>query len=427
MSSLYKKLSGWKTDCGDMKKLYINCDHSNSLNYDLKLLHMKEIQNNRRKFLRDATASAAGLTLFSGIPKKLLATDNDLVTESRIPRTLTQNPQKDRINFSVIGINHGHIYSQVEAVIRGGGKLISFYAKEKDLADAFAKRYPSIKQATDEKEILEDKSVHLVLSAAIPDERGPLGIRVMKHGKDYMSDKPGITTLAQLAEIRKVQKETNRIYSIMYSERFENRATVKAGELVKAGAIGKVVQTIGLGPHRMTPKTRPSWFFDKKYFGGIITDIGSHQFDQYLFFTGTTQAEVVSSQTGNINNKQYPLFEDFGDVMLKGNGGMGYIRVDWFTPDGLKTWGDGRLTILGTEGYIEVRKNIDIAGREGGNHLFLVNNKETRYIDSTKEPLPFGESLVNDVLNRTETAMTQAHCFLATELALKAQKNAKKV
>ena len=427
MSSLYKKLSGWKTDCGNMKKLYINCDHSNSLNYDLKLLHMKEIQNNRRKFLRDATASAAGLTLFSGIPKKLLATDNDLVTESRIPRTLTQNPQKDRINFSVIGINHGHIYSQVEAVIRGGGKLISFYAKEKDLADAFAKRYPSIKQATDEKEILEDKSVHLVLSAAIPDERGPLGIRVMKHGKDYMSDKPGITTLAQLAEIRKVQKETNRIYSIMYSERFENRATVKAGELVKAGAIGKVVQTIGLGPHRMTPKTRPSWFFDKKYFGGIITDIGSHQFDQYLFFTGTTQAEVVSSQTGNINNKQYPLFEDFGDVMLKGNGGMGYIRVDWFTPDGLKTWGDGRLTILGTEGYIEVRKNIDIAGREGGNHLFLVNNKETRYIDSTKEPLPFGESLVNDVLNRTETAMTQAHCFLATELALKAQKNAKKV
>ncbi|HTF30633.1 MAG TPA: Gfo/Idh/MocA family oxidoreductase [Flavitalea sp.] len=388
---------------------------------------MKEIQNNRRKFLRDATASAAGLTLFSGIPKKLLAADNDLATESRIPRILTQTPQKDKINFSVIGINHGHIYSQVEAVIRGGGKFISFYAKEKDLADAFAKRYPSIKQATDEKEILEDKSVHLVLSAAIPDERGPLGIRVMKHGKDYMSDKPGITTLAQLAEIRKVQKETNRIYSIMYSERFENRATVKAGELVKAGAIGKVIQTIGLGPHRMTPKTRPSWFFDKKYFGGIITDIGSHQFDQYLFFTGTTQAEVVSSQTGNINNKQYPLFEDFGDVMLKGNGGMGYIRVDWFTPDGLKTWGDGRLTILGTEGYIEVRKNIDIAGREGGNHLFLVNNKETRYVDSSKESLPYGESLVNDVLNRTETAMTQAHCFLATELALKAQKNAKKV
>ena len=274
---------------------------------------------------------------------------------------------------------------------------------------------------------MDDKSIHLVLSAGIPNERGPLGIRVMKSGKDYMSDKPGITSLDQLTDIRKIQKETGRIYSIMYSERFENRATVKAGEIVRSGAIGKVVQTIGLGPHRMTPKSRPSWFFDKKYFGGIITDIASHQFDQYLYFTGSTQAEIVSSQVANINNKQYPLFEDFGDVMIRGNGGMGYIRVDWFTPDGLKTWGDGRLTILGTEGYIEIRKNIDIAGRQGGNHLFVVNQKDTQYIDSTNEPLTYGIDLVNDVLNRTETAMSQAHCFLATELALKAQKQAKEV
>ena len=104
---------------------------------------------------------------------------------------------------------------------------------------------------------------------------------------------------------------------------------------------------------------------------------------------------------------------------------MGYIRVDWFTPDGLKSWGDGRLTILGTEGYIEVRKNIDIAGPDGGNHLYLVNQKETRFIDCNKEPLPFGQQLVDDILNRTETAMPQAHCFLATELALLAQKNAR--
>jgi predicted dehydrogenase len=252
-----------------------------------------------------------------------------------------------------------------------------------------------------------------------------LGIEVMKHGKDYLVDKPGITTLSQLAEVRKVQKETNRIYSIMFSERFENRATVKAGELVKAGAIGKVIQTIGLGPHRITPQTRPTWFFDKKYFGGAITDIGSHQFDQFLFFTGSTQAEVVASQIGNVNHPQWPQFEDFGDVMLHGNGGSGYIRVDWFTPDGLKSWGDGRLTILGTEGFIEIRKNVDIAGPDGGNHLYIVNQKETKYIDCNKEPLPFGQQLVDDILNRTETAMPQAHCFLATELALKAQKNAR--
>jgi predicted dehydrogenase len=210
----------------------------------------------------------------------------------------------------------------------------------------------------------------------------------------------------------------------MYSERFENKATVKAGELVKSGAIGNVIQTIGMGPHRMNPASRPEWFFDKKYYGGIITDIGSHQFDQFLFFTGSTQAEVVCSQTGNVHYPQYPAFEDFGDVTVRGNQGTGYIRVDWFTPDGLKSWGDGRLTILGTDGYIEIRKNIDIASHEGGNHLYLVNQKETKYMDCNGEALPFGEQFVNDVTNRTETAMTQEHCFLATELALKAQKNA---
>jgi predicted dehydrogenase len=213
----------------------------------------------------------------------------------------------------------------------------------------------------------------------------------------------------------------------VYSERFENRATEKAGELVKAGAIGKVLQTIGTGPHRMNPKTRPEWFFEKKYFGGIITDIASHQFDQFLHFTGSTSAQVVASQVGNFNNKQYPTFEDFGDVMLKGNQGMGYIRVDWFTPDGLKTWGDGRLTILGTEGFIEIRKNIDIARKDTGNHLYMANHKETAYFDCGEYPLTYGEKLVNDVVNRTETAMTQDHCFLAMELALKAQSKAQKI
>jgi predicted dehydrogenase len=242
-----------------------------------------------------------------------------------------------------------------------------------------------------------------------------------------MSDKPGIITLEQLDEVRRVQAQTKRIYSIMYSERFENRATVKAGELVKAGAIGRVVQTVGLGPHRMNPKQRSAWFFDKKRYGGVLCDLASHQADQFLFFTSSTSGEVVVSQVGNVDNQQYPDFEDFGDVMLRGNGGAGYIRVDWFTPDGLSTWGDGRLTILGTDGFIEVRKNVDIAGRPGGSHLFLVNQKETRYIDCSNQPLPYGDQLVNDVLNRTETSMPQQHCFLATELMLQAQKQAQRL
>jgi len=341
--------------------------------------------------------------------------------------TPTRQKPAPRIKFGVIGMNHAHINSQVETVLRGGGELVSAYAREPELAAAFLKRFPQATLARSEKEILEDGRLQLVLSAAIPDERAPLGIRVMQHGKDYMADKPGITTLEQLADVRRVQAQTRRIYSIMYGERLENRATIRAGELVRAGAIGRVVQTIGLGPHRMTPKTRPAWFFDKPRFGGILCDIGSHQADQFLYFTGSTRADVVAAQVANVNNQQHPTFEDFGDATLRGDGGAGYIRVDWFTPDGLSTWGDGRLTVLGTEGFIEIRKNVDIGGRPGGSHLFLVDQKDTRYIDCRDVALPYGEQLVSDVVNRTETAMTQAHCFLATELMLKAQKQAQRV
>jgi predicted dehydrogenase len=374
----------------------------------------------RRHFLKQSLATAAGL---AAIPGFAVANKR---SKDYFERARPMTPA-NTVKFSVIGMNHGHIYGQVGALIRGGGQLVAFYAKEADLADAFAKRYPDAKRAASEKEILEDDSIQLIVSASIPIDRAPLGITAMKHGKDFMVDKPGIVTLSQLAEVRKVQKETKRIYSIMYSERFENRATVKAGELVKAGAIGQVIQTIGLGPHRINIPSRPEWFFDKAKFGGIICDIASHQFDQFLFFTGSTQAEVLSSQVGNVHYRQYPKFEDFGDAQVRGNGGAGYIRVDWFTPDGLNTWGDGRLTILGTDGFIEIRKNTDIGGREGGNHLFLVDNKETKYIDCKEVALPYGEQLVNDIVNRTETAMTQTHCFLATELALKAQKQAKKL
>lgn len=386
---------------------------------------MRQSNVNRRQFLRSTATTAAGISL-------LPAFAGNTTAAGRFQETITEQATRrqwdePRIKFSVIGINHRHIYSQVEAVIRGGGQLVSLYAKEPDLVAAFAKRYPQVKLARSESEILEDKSIQLILSAAIPVERAGIGIRAMQHGKDYMTDKPGITTLEQLAEVRRVQGQTNRIFSIMYSERFENKATVKAGDLVQAGAIGKVIQTVILAPHRMSLTTRPQWFFDKKYFGGIITDIGSHQFDQFLFFTNSDKADIVASQVGNVAHPQYPAFEDFGDVMLRGNGGTGYIRVDWFTPDGLNTWGDGRLTILGTEGYMEVRKNTDLAGKEGGNHLFLVNNKETQYINCSNVELPYGRQLVDDIINRTETAMTQKHCFLATELALKAQKAAEKL
>ncbi|OGO10533.1 MAG: oxidoreductase [Chloroflexi bacterium RBG_13_60_9] len=246
----------------------------------------------------------------------------------------------------------------------------------------------------------------------------------MQHGKDYMSDKPGFTSLLQLTEARRVQHETGCIYSVCFSERFESPATVKAGELVQAGAIGRVVQTVGLGPHRINLPSRPEWFFRKNQSGGILADIASHQADQFLFFTGSTQATVAAAQVANYKFPQHTELEDFGEMVLRSDRATGYIRVDWYTPDGLSNWGDGRLILLGTEGFIEVRKYCDIAGKPGANHLFLVDHKGEQYFDCSTCELPYGPQLIADIRNRTETAVPQAHVYLASELALQAESQA---
>ncbi len=381
----------------------------------------------RRDFLRTAVGSAAAV---GALPQSALG----WAERSHVVHEAVQSSGASagwagapRIRFGVVGIDHPHIYGQVGAVLRGGGELAWVHARDPQLLAAFTKQFPQAKVARTEAEVLEDPSIRLVLSSIVPDQRAPLGIRAMQHGKDYMADKPGITTLEQLAEVRRVQAQTQRIFSILYSERHENQATVRAGELVKAGAIGRVVQTIGLGPHRISLNARPPWFWEKPRFGGILVDIGSHQVDQFLFFTGSTRGAVVASQVANFKYPQHPTFEDFGDMLLRGDRGSGYIRNDWFTPDGLSTWGDGRLVVLGTEGYLEVRKNNDVGRAPGGSHLYLVDQKETRYIDCSQQELPYGRLLVDDVLNRTETSMPQAHVFLAMELALKAEAQATKL
>lgn len=334
---------------------------------------------------------------------------------------------KRSIRFAAIGLNHNHIYGQTNCLLDAGAELVAFHAIEDDLAALYQAKYPQAPRLADAAAIYEDPSVQLIITAAIPDERVAVAIKAMRHGKDVMNDKPGAITLDELAMLRQVQAETGRIWSVCYSERFETRSTVKASELVAQGAIGKVVQTVGLGPHALYNNPRPDWFFERRRYGGILTDIAAHQCDQFLHFTGSTSAEVVASHIANHGNPDRPELEDFGEVLLRGNGGTGYIRVDWFTPKGLGTWGDGRLTILGTEGYIELRKYVDIAGAPGMDHLLLVDAKGIRRIDCSATPLPYGAQLIADVLDRTETAMTQAHCFLATELALKAEAMAVRV
>ncbi len=337
--------------------------------------------------------------------------------------------KENTLRFSVIGLKHGHIYGMCRGLIEAGAELVSVYDDEKNLLEAFQKTYPAVKTVSSEQEILEDDSIDLVAGCVIPYQRGDLGIRVMKSGKDYFCDKAPFTTLDQLERARKTVKETGKKYFIYYGERVHSECSVFAGNLVKEGAIGKVIQVIGLGPHRLDAKARPSWFFERQKYGGILCDIGSHQIEQFLYYAGVEKAQVVRSQIGNFAHPEYPELDDFGDVMLLAdNGATGYFRVDWFTPDGLSSWGDGRTVILGTDGYIEMRKNLDVAKTTQGDHLFLVNKEgEKHYQVGGKIGFPYFRDLIADCFNRTETAMTQEHAFLAAELSLIAQNQAVKI
>lgn len=333
-------------------------------------------------------------------------------------------PHHPTVRFAVIGLNHNHIYPLVETLLAAGGSLVSFFALEDDLARAFSAEHPDAVRVEQTTHILDDDSIQLVVSAAIPDERAGIGVQAMHHGKDFLTDKPGFTTLGQLAEAQQAHAETGRFFYVGYG-RLGSRSMHRAGELVRSGAIGRPVQTIGLGPHRINAPDRPPWFYQRARYGGIITDLGSHLVEQFLFFTGSTTADVVSAQVANYNNAHRPELEDFGDAVLRGDSGAtGYLRVDWFTPDGLRSFGDQRLIVLGTEGYLEVRGTCDLAGRPSGDHLFLVDHQSVQYIDCHDVDTQFGPRLLDDVAYRTQTVMSQRHCFEASRITLQAQETA---
>ena len=332
------------------------------------------------------------------------------------------------LRFAAIGLDHRHIYHQVGRLLELGCECAGFWTDgdPRPLA-GFLERFPDLPRVGDPDWLLEDPGVDLIVSAAVPDQRAGIAVRAMRRGKDVMVDKPGVTSLAALDEVKRVRAETGRIWSVDFSERFEVRAMTRAAELVHAGAIGEVVHLTGFGPHRLNRDLRPAWFFDPARTGGILCDLASHQIDQFLHLTGAQDAEVVASTVANRANPGDPGLEDYGEVLLRTERATGFFRVDWYTPDGLPTWGDGRLAVLGTEGFLEVRKYVDIAGAAGTDHLFLVDGAGTRRIDCGGAPLPYYEALVHDVRERAETTMSQAHCFKVMELALQAQAEARRL
>ncbi len=334
--------------------------------------------------------------------------------------------ERGEFRFAAVGLDHPHIHGMCEGLSAAGGELRLVFDPDPAKVAALLERFPGAAAAASEAEVLAAEEIALVASSIVPSERGPLGLRVMDSGKDYFVDKGPFTSLAQLAAARAKAAETGRKYMVYYGERLHVECAVYAGDLVEAGVIGRVLQVLGLGPHRLGHNPRPAWFYQKARYGGILCDIASHQFEQVLFYSGAAGATLLHARAENFDHPQHPELEDFGEAsVITDTGSSGYVRVDWFTPAGLRTWGDGRLLLLGTEGTLELRKYVDVAQGAGTDHLYLVTSEGEQHLSvQGKVGYPFFGQLILDCLNRTETAMTQAHAFAAAELALRAQARA---
>jgi predicted dehydrogenase len=389
---------------------------------------------NRRRFLTDtAGAMAAGAVLAPFAHGATPKANEAKGAAAPFPYAPGPKPtpvvKAGEFVFAAAYFDHGHISGQCSSLAEAGGTLKWIYEPDVKKHDAFLKKYKGVKVARAFDEILADPEVKLVTAAAVTSERGAIGCRTLEAGKDYFTDKAPFTTLEQLAQARAVAARTKRKYMVNYGERLGSEAGMFATDLVQRGAIGRVVQLAGFGPHRLNKPTRPAWFFERAKYGGILCDIGSHQCEQFLTYTGAADATVAHAAVGNFANPETPELEDFGEAaFIANNGATCQIRVDWFTPDGLSTWGDGRTFILGTKGYIELRKYVDVARDKQGNQVYLVDGKGEYHINVTgKVGYRFFGELILDCLNRTEKAMTQAHAFKAAELCLKAQAAARRL
>jgi predicted dehydrogenase len=325
--------------------------------------------------------------------------------------------------FASAFLDHGHIYGQTNGLKDAGATLKWVFDPDDEMVAAFVEMHPEAKAADSYEQILDDPEIQMVAAAAVPSERAAIGFQALQAGKDYFTDKSPFTTLEQLEQARKLVTETGRRYMVYYSERLHNEGGMAAGQLIADGAVGKVLQVINLAPHRLSKAARPDWFFEKEKYGGILTDIGSHQFEQFLHYTGAQDASINFARVGNFNNPDKPGLEDFGEASLTAdNGASFYCRLDWFTPDGSASWGDGRTFVVGTEGTLEVRKYMDVARSAPASKIFLVNGTHEQEIDCLNNTgFPFFGELILDSINRTENAMTQEHAFKAAELSMKAQ------
>ena len=322
--------------------------------------------------------------------------------------------------FAAIGLDHRHVYDLTAGLLAEGAVCAGYNPDTTDprVLAGFRKRFPDV-PAVETERLLDDPAIDFIVLSARPCDRADLAIAAMRRGKDVMSDKPGVTTVAQLDAVRRAVAETGRIWSICVG-RVASPAIQAALQVVRSGELGRLVQVVSLAPHRLNRALRPGWFFDKPAYGGIINDIGVHAIDTFLAFADAPDAEIASATIGAFGTDP-PGFEDFAELILQTPAVRGYCRMDWFTPDGLPTWGDGRLFLVGSEGSLELRKNLDIEGRPGTDHMFVANRSGTRYVDCSGLPVTYYRDFLASLSTRT---FDPEPVFTMCRLALAAQASA---
>ena len=253
---------------------------------------------NRRTFLSATAASVAAGAL---LPRPLAAQSVQKSDGMNYAPQGKPSPvvKPGEFVMAAVRLDHGHIYGMCNGFLEAGATLKWVYDPDPKKTDAFRAKFPQARIARSLDEVLSDPEVRLVGCDAVTSERGPIGCRVMEAGKDYFSDKAPFTTMRQLDDAKAVVARTGCKYFVYFSERLHNESAMYATDLVRQGAVGKVIHVLCIAPHRLAKATRPDWFFQREKYGGILCDIGSHQFEQFLAYTGSTDATVSHAAVGN--------------------------------------------------------------------------------------------------------------------------------
>ena len=325
--------------------------------------------------------------------------------------------------FAAIGLDHRHVYDLTAGLLAAGAVCAGYDPETSDprVLGGFRKRFPDI-PAVARDLLLDDPSIDCIVLCAIPRDRAALATEAMRRGKDVMVDKPGVTTEAQLDAVEATVRETGRIWSIALG-RLTSPSVQAALAVARAGELGRLVSLNSLAPHRLNRALRPDWIFDRDAYGGIINDIGVHAIDQFLAFAAVDDATIAACTIGAFGTEPAG-FEDFAEITLRSETMTGTMRVDWFTPDGLPDWGDGRLFLVGTDGTLELRKNLDIEGRTGSDHMFVANRQRTRYQACGGFSISYYRDFLDDVGDRAGRVVEAGRAFTVCRLALRCQMQA---